>query len=101
MHLEEEAPPARHIVVFDPYDACRYAAAAEQPGGEPELDFGREVPDHVAIGGVDPDTGAVIRGGTGDEDEGVAWVQCIEVRGAVAEHSAVNRGAEAGGPIGR
>src|SRR5690606_33628535 len=79
----------------DAQRACCRAAAPLHPGCEPCLDLGRQVPDRVAIGQVDPDAGLVVEGWVRNQEEFVAFVDALEVAGTLAEDEAVDGGAEA------
>ena len=60
--LDEEAPPAGRVLAAHVHGAGAGASAAQEPGGEPELDLGGQVSDEVAAGAVEPDAGLIVGG---------------------------------------
>src|SRR5690606_4998621 len=99
--LDEQAAPARHL---GPPHANRPRGGASplrRPRREPLLDLGREVAGGLAAREVDPDTGVVVDGRVGDEEEFVAVVEVVEELRSFTEDGAVHGGAEAGRLIGR
>ena len=92
--LDQETPPARYVGAGNAERASGRVAAALHPGREPGLDLGRQVPDGVAIGQMDPDAGIVVEGWVWNQEEFVAFVNALEVAGALAKDETVDGGAE-------
>src|SRR5690606_29454913 len=67
--FDQEAPPAGRVGPGDPERSRPGSPAPDHPGGQPAFDLGRQVPDGVSAGQVDPDSGFIVEGWVGDEEE--------------------------------
>ena len=94
LYLDDEPPPALHIIPVHTIDVGAAAAALQHPWHEPAGDVGRQVADDVATRRVHPDPRIVGTWGIGNEDEAIARMQAVNDFRTLAKNGAVHRRAK-------
>ena len=92
--FDEEPPPARYVRTLHAQSAGRRPAAVHHPWDQPRCDLRREMADGVSARPVDPDGRRLLGRRIGNEQEGVAGFDALQVLGARSEDGSVHRGAE-------